>query len=77
MTSDMLSKSAWSEHSSADIGAARAEAERVQHDQERLRAIRVIAAAAHDKADARDLLDMLGLADDDIRRALDHHTVAA
>ena len=69
MTSDLLINSPWADHSSADTAAERAEADRVQHDAERLRAVRVIAAAAHDATEARDLLSMLGLSTDDIRAA--------
>ena len=60
MTSDLLINSPWADHAGADA-AERAEAERVQHEDERRRAARVIAAAARDTADARDLLAMLGL----------------
>jgi hypothetical protein len=77
MTSDLLTNSAWSDHASADIAAARAEADRIQHDAERLRAARVIAATAHSSTDARDLLSMLGLSADDIRAALGRRIVAA
>ncbi len=77
MTSDMLANRAWADHSSADVAAARAEADRVQHDGERLRAIRVVASAAHDVLDARMLLSMLGADTDDIQRAVSQRTVAA
>ena len=77
MTSEMLTNSAWADHSSADPAAVRAEAERVQHEGERLRAIRVVAAAASDIDDARTLLDMLGADLDELRRAAGQRTVAA
>jgi hypothetical protein len=77
MTSDVLTNSAWSDHSGTDIGAARAEAERRQHELERLRAARVIAAAARDPEDARDLLGMLGLEVDEMKAARSQRTVAA
>ena len=77
MTSDMLANSAWADHGSADLAAARAEADRLQHDTELLKAIRVIASAAHDSADAHTLLAMLGADADDIRRAVSQRTVAA
>lgn len=77
MTSDMLANSAWADHGSADLAAARAEADRLQHDTELLKAIRVIASAAHDSADAHILLRMLGADAEDIRRAVSQRTVAA
>lgn len=77
MTSDVLTNSAWGDHSGTDIGAARAEAERRQHELERLRAARVIAAAARDSEDARDLLGMLGLDVDEMKAARGQRTVAA
>jgi hypothetical protein len=77
MTTDLLTNSAWADHASADVAAQRAEADRIQHDGERLRAARVIASTAHSSADARDLLSMLGLGADDIRAALGRQTVAA
>jgi hypothetical protein len=75
MTSDVLINSPWADHSG--VGAERAEADRVQHEDERLRAARVIAAAARDIAEARDLLSMLGLGNDEIRAAAGQRIVAA
>ena len=77
MTSDMLAKSAWADHGSADLAAARAETDRIQHDSELLRAIRVVASAALDPLDAHTLLAMLGAEAEDIRRAVSQRTVAA
>lgn len=77
MTTDLLINSPWADHSAADAAANRVEAERAQHDTERLRAVRVIAAAARDSTDARELLSMLGLGTDDVRTALTVRTVAA
>ena len=48
--------------SQADLD--RIEAEERLHSEQRRKAARVIAAAAHDGADARTLLDMLGLGHD-------------
>jgi hypothetical protein len=59
------------------MAAVRAEADRVQHADERLRAIRVIAASAHDGPEASDLLAMLGLELDEVREAKGHRSAAA
>jgi hypothetical protein len=77
MTSDLATNSPWSGSAGTDMGAMRAEAERVQHEVERLKATRIVASAAHDTADARDLLSMLGISADDIRAAVGRRTVAA
>jgi hypothetical protein len=77
MTSDPFSSSPWADHASSDTTAERAEADKAQHAAERLRAVRVIAAAALDTADARCLLSMLGLDVDDIRDATTHRDAAA
>jgi hypothetical protein len=77
MTSDLLTNSPWAEHAGADLAAVRAEAERTQHEVERIKATRVIAAAASDTADAAELLSMLGLATDDIRAARQLRIAAA
>jgi hypothetical protein len=77
MTSATLTNSPWSEHPGSDMAAVRADAERIQHANERLRAIRVIAAVAHDTSDARELLSMLGLETEDIQAARSHAEVAA
>jgi hypothetical protein len=69
MTSDVLTNSPWADRVGADLASMRAEAERVQHVNEKLRAARVVAATALDTKEARDLLDMLGLCVDDIRAA--------
>jgi hypothetical protein len=78
MTSDLLINSPWADKTGGvNTPAERAEAERMQHDRERLRAARVIAARAQDVTQARDLLAMVGLTSDDIRAALGQHTTAA
>jgi hypothetical protein len=82
MTSDLLINSPWAEQSGtgnipANSPAGRAEADRIQHDYERLRAARVIASRADDVTQARELLAMLGLTQDDIRAALAQQTAAA
>ena len=66
MTSNQLIPSAWSDPSGTDRAAERAEADRAQHEVERRRASSVIAAAAHDVGEARELLAMLGLSVEDI-----------
>lgn len=78
MTSDLLITSPWADQSGAEnTPAGRAEADRIQHDRERLRAARVVAARAQDVAQARDLLAMLGLTREDLRAALGERTAAA
>lgn len=52
---------AWANHSMSDSEAARAEAEAIQHAEDRKKAARVVAAAATDAAEFRILADMLGL----------------
>ena len=78
MTSDLLMNSPWADKTGGvSTPAERAEAERIQHDRDRLRAARVIAARAHDVTQARDLLAMIGLTRDDIRAALGQQITAA
>jgi hypothetical protein len=61
--------SPWSEPSVSEHETARAQLEAEQHADQRRAAVRVIAGCASDTADARMLLDMLGLGLDDIRAA--------
>jgi hypothetical protein len=77
MTSDMFASSPWAEHASSDTTAQRAEADRAQHDAERLKAVRVVAATAHDTDEARRLLSMLGLDLEDVRSAMSRRVAAA
>jgi hypothetical protein len=77
MTSNQLIPSAWSDPSGTDRATARAEADRAQHEVERRRASRVIAAAANDAGEARELLAMLGLSVDDMVAARRERSVAA
>jgi hypothetical protein len=63
------SLSPWSEPAISDHEAARANAEAQQHANERRCAVLVVAGAAHDKADAVTLLEMLGLGMEEIRAA--------
>jgi hypothetical protein len=76
--SDVLTNSPWADRPGTDLASVRAEAERVQHSAERLRAIRVIAATAHDTREAIALIAMLGLdIDDDVRAAKARRSAAA
>lgn len=77
MTSDLIASSPWADHASSDTTAQRAEADRVQHEAERLRAVRVVAATAHDTVEARQLLSMLGLDLEDVRGAVSRRVAAA
>lgn len=63
------SLSSWSEPAISSHEAARANAEAQQHENERRCAVLVVAGAAHDKADAMTLLEMLGLGIEEIRAA--------
>ena len=61
--------SPWSEASASSHEASRARDEAELHAARRRSAVRVIAGAAKDVADARDLLAMLGLGVDDVLAA--------
>jgi hypothetical protein len=64
----------------ADAGssdAARAEAEHREHATQRIKAVRVVAGAAEDSGDARMLLEMLGLANEEILAAAHQNSAAA
>jgi hypothetical protein len=76
MTSDLMSKSSWADQTGTDLASVRAEADRAQHEVERLKAARVIASAARDTDEARDLLAMLGIGTEEVRSALDQRTAA-
>jgi ornithine cyclodeaminase/alanine dehydrogenase-like protein (mu-crystallin family) len=75
MTAATSFTSPWSEPAISNHEAARASTEAQQHADERRAASRVIAGAARSSADARTLLDMLGLGLEDIRAAKPMATV--
>ena len=75
MTASPILDSAWSAPATSDHEAARLLAEAEQIATGRRNAVLAIAGAAHDVADARMLLDILGLGADEIRSAVVQHRV--